>query len=579
MSSIRWRFGLKIRLRLVLSFLGMAIVPLSIVNIFAYNKFESGSELQAMASAQASLRQIGSNVDTYMRDMESIAKVVVLSRSFSQWLRQSPTEAAKDTAESLEKRYKDELNIRYFLNAQKGSRPYIDGIHILSLNDRSQLTVRSGTDTDLNPDLITKQPWWGEVVKQNPSSVFVPPHKAEYYDYRVPGSKSIDLFYPIPYPLKTKEWVIVHMSAETLLREFVNGIGFTGGKVGLLDKEGNVILGQEDVLDRSSNSLTLSHISPVTGWTITASIPYDQLYKSTREARNVTLAITAAACFLGLALAIAFSKHVLKPLRLLRNSIRNMRNGAFQSRVKVLADDEIGELSRSYNEMLDTLQSLLKRVKEEEGAKKDAELKALQYQINPHFLYNTLNSAQWLAVMHGVPQIKELIASLIKLLQSSLGKKGSFQTLSEELEDLRHYILIQQYRFGTELSVEFDAEESALSCIVPRMILQPLVENSIFHGLDDGVGHVWLQARREGQTLILSVIDDGIGMTPEDIELLLTRDDAFPGKFSGIGIHNVAEKIKRLYGNPYGISIMSEIGHGTKVVIQLPAQEGLDCGK
>ncbi|MCS7463150.1 sensor histidine kinase [Paenibacillus doosanensis] len=567
---------MKIRVRLILSFLGMAIVPLSVVNVFVYHKFAGSSESQATASAQASLRQIGSNVDTYMKDMESIAKVVVLNRSISDWLHQAPLEKSGETAANLEKRYKDDLDIRHFLTAQKGSRPYIDGIHILSMNDRSQLLVRSGTNVDLKPDLIVRQPWWPEVLREETASVFVAPHMADYFDYGVPVSESIDMFYPIPYPLKAKdkEWVFVHMSADLLLGEFSNGIGFSGEKIGLLDKEGKVILGSRDVLAPSPESLIISHVSPVTGWTLTASIPYDQLYRSTRETRDVTLAITAIACLLGLALAVALSKHVLKPLQLLSHSIRHIQTGFFQSRVKVLANDEIGELSSSYNEMLNTLESLLKRVQEEERAKKDAQLKALQYQINPHFLYNTLNSVQWLAVLHGVPQIKELITSLIKLLQSSLGKKGPFQTLSEELEELRHYISIQQYRFGPELSVAFDTDADTEHCIVPRMILQPLVENSIFHGLEDGIGHIWIQARREGQTLMVSVMDDGVGMTPEAIEGLLAKDDAFPGKFSGIGIHNVAEKIKRLFGSPYGISIMSEIGQGTKIIIHLPVKEG-----
>lgn len=573
MRSMRWTFHLKIRARLVLSFLVLAVVPLTIVNIFAYHKFESSIERQTTASAQASLQQISSNVDTYMLDLISIAKVIVLDRSIVQWLQKPQDTGASSSVDQLQKRYKEELDIRYFLNAQKGSRPYIRGIYLLSADADRKIKVRSGTDTDLLPDRLADQPWWPEVLQSTPG-VFVAPHTANYYKLRMQGPKSINLFYPIPSQGANHEWVFVHMSADVLLGEFETGIGYAGQKVGLIDLAGKAVLGHEDVLNPTSDELAIRRVSPVTGWTIAASIPYEQLFSSSREARGVTLTITAAAGLLGLLLALAFSKHVLKPLRLLRNAIRNTKTGSFQNRVQVLGNDEIGELSSSYNEMLDTICALLNRVKEEEGAKKDAELKALQYQINPHFLYNTLNSVQWLAVMHGVPQIKELLAALIKLLQSSLGKKGPFVTLTEELEDLRNYILIQQYRFGQGLAVDYQIDPEAGRCIVPRLILQPLVENSIFHGLEDGTGHIWIEAKMSGTTLLLSVTDDGIGMTPEEVEQLLHSESDFAGKFSGIGIPNVAEKIKRLYGSPYGISIMSEVGQGTKVLLSLPIREG-----
>lgn len=507
-----------------------------------------------------------------MLDLISIAKVIVLDRSIVQWLQQPQDTRAGSSVDQLQKQYKEELDIRYFLNAQKGSRPYIRGIYLLSADESQGITVRSGTDTDLSPALLAGQPWWPEVL-QSTSGVFVPPHTAGYYKIRLQVPKSINLFYPIPSKGPSREWVFVHMSADVLLGEFETGIGYAGQKVGLIDQAERAVLGHEGVLNPTAGELAIRRISSVTGWTIAASIPYEQLFASSREARSVTLTITAAAGILGLVLALAFSKHVLKPLRLLRNAIRNTKTGSFQTRVEVLGNDEIGELSTSYNDMLDTLYALVNRVKEEESAKKDAELKALQYQINPHFLYNTLNSVQWLAVMHGVPQIKELIAALIKLLQSSLGKKGAFVTLEEELEDLRNYILIQQYRFGQGLEVDFQMDPQAGRFVVPRLILQPLVENSIFHGLEDGTGHIWIEAKISGSALLLSVTDDGIGMTAEEVEQLLQNESEFAGKFSGIGIPNVAEKIKRLYGSPYGISIMSEAGQGTKVVLSLPIRE------
>lgn len=561
---------MKIRTRLVLYFLLLAIVPLTFVNVIVLIRSEASIEEQAVASARASLRQINNNLDVYMSDLLSIAKVILLDRSIQRWIRQSDRPPSAD-AEQLEKMYGDELAVRYFLNAQKGSRPYIQGIYLLSVGAGDQATLSAGTDYDLDTALLSRRSWWRDAVSGG-GRMFIEPHHADYYRNRIIRGRSVNLLYPIDRG-EFRKWVMVRMDAEVLLREIETGIGYSGQKVGLFNPQGNLLLGDEIDENESNEAIAIRHTSEVTGWTLVARIPYDQLFASARNMRNMIFTMTVIACLLGLVLALTLSHHVLKPLRLLNQAIRTNMKGAFHHRVPILAHDEIGELSLSYNRMLDTLESLMKQVVEEERAKKDAEMKALQYQINPHFLYNTLNSVQWLAVMKGVPEIKELVAALTRLLQSSLGKKGPFQTVAEELEDVRNYVRIQQYRFGQDLRIAFQVDPEAQSCRVPRLILQPFVENSIFHGFEDGKGHIWIEVKRDGDKLFISITDDGSGMSEEQLTRLLEREDAFRGKYSGIGVRHVAEKIERLYGPPYGIQILSEIGQGTKVIIRLPYQE------
>jgi Predicted signal transduction protein with a C-terminal ATPase domain len=561
---------MKIRTRLVLYFLLLAIVPLTFVNVIVLFRSEESIEEQAVASARASLKQINNNLDVYMSDLLSIAKVIVLDRSIQQWIRQSDRLPSAD-AKQLEKMYGDELSVRYFLNAQKGSRPYIQGIYLLSVGTEEDVTLSAGTDYDLDTALFSGRDWWRRAVSQG-ERMFIEPHHADYYRSRTNQELSVNLLYPIERG-DLRKWVMVRMDAEVMRREIENGIGYPGQKVGLFNQNGSLLLGEEIEGNESKEAVVIRQTSEVTGWTLVARIPYDQLFESSRDMRNMIFTMTVIASLLGLLLALTLSHHVLKPLRLLGNAIRTTLKGQFHNRVPILSNDEIGDLSISYNQMLDTLEALMKQVVEEERAKKDAEMKALQYQINPHFLYNTLNSVQWLAVMKGVPEIKELVASLIRLLQSSLGKKGPFQTVAEELEDVRNYVRIQQYRFGEDLHIEFQVDPEAQSCKVPRLILQPLVENSIFHGFEDGKGHIWIEVKRDDGKLLISITDDGAGMSEEQLARLMERDDAFSGKYSGIGIRHVAEKIERLYGPPYGIQILSEIGQGTKVIIRLPFQE------
>jgi len=508
---------MKIRTRLVLYFLLLAIVPLTFVNVIVLIRSEKSIEEQAVASARASLRQINNNLDVYMSDLLSIAKVIVLDRSIQQWIRQSGKPTSGD-ARQLEKMYGDELAVRYFLNAQKGSRPYIQGIYLLAVDAGGRVTLSAGTDYDLDTESLGLRDWWRNAVASG-ERMFVEPHHADYYRNRIIQGQSVNLLYPIDRK-DPQRWIMVRMDAEVMLREIRNGIGYPGQKVGLFNRHGRLLLGDEMGSHEANEALLIRQTSEVTGWTMAARIPYDQLFQSARDMRNMIFTMTVVACLLGLVLALTLSHHVLKPLRLLRDAIRTNMTGTFHHRVPILANDEIGDLSISYNRLLDTLDALMKQVVEEERAKKDAEMKALQYQINPHFLYNTLNSVQWLAVMKGVPEIKELVAALIHLLQSSLGKKGPFQTVAEELEDVRNYVRIQQYRFGQDLRIAFHVDPEAQMCRVPRLILQPLVENSIFHGFEDGKGHIWIEVRRDDGNLFISVTDDGSGMSGEQLARL-----------------------------------------------------------
>lgn len=569
---------MKIRTRLILYFLLLAFIPLTVINWFSFVKSESTIKAQAIGSARASIAQIGRNVDTYMLDLLSIAKMIVLDRSVAQWLNRAdlPVPAQGTPSERsalLAERYRDERNAKYFLNAQKGSRPYVLGIYLLRREPDGKLELMLGTDSDLNLTALEEQDWWRKIVSAR-EIAFVPPHSVSYFG-TFNNEQAINLLYPMPgrNGAAGGDWIFIRMSARVLDEEFATGIGFPGEKVGLTDEWGNIVFGQLDETPGDSRRLDISSASPVTGWTITGQIPSDQLFQSSRDVRKITYLVTLVASGVGLLLAFTLSNVVLKPLRLLRNAMRGTKTGSLQSRVPITAADEIGELSHTYNQMLDKIEELLRRVAEEESAKKDAELKALQYQINPHFLYNTLNSVQWLAKMHGVPQIKEIIAALIKLLEASLGKKGPFTSVAEEIDNLRHYVAIQQFRFGDGLHVEYDVDESALHLQIPRLVLQPLVENAIFHGLEDGRGNIWVEVRRRETMLYLSVADDGVGMSEDKLSALLEDETVYKERYSGIGLRHVKEKIARLCGPEYGIRFLSEPGQGTKATLILPVRE------
>ncbi|MCL6547651.1 MAG: sensor histidine kinase, partial [Alicyclobacillus sp.] len=216
---------------------------------------------------------------------------------------------------------------------------------------------------------------------------------------------------------------------------------------------------------------------------------------------------------------------------------------------------------------------LFNQVEEEGRRKRQAELAALQAQINPHFLYNTLNGVRWLVLMGEEPaRVGQVITSLVKLLQNTLGKDEEFHPLAEEIELVKSYLTIQEMRYRDKFKVEYALDAEVMKAPIPRLILQPLVENAIFHGIEPGKrpGTIRIAACKDTGRLRIEVSDDGVGIPSEILSNLFTGDQKPRKSFSGIGLRNVHERIQLLYGNEYGLRVESERGHGTRIIMLLP---------
>lgn len=274
--------------------------------------------------------------------------------------------------------------------------------------------------------------------------------------------------------------------------------------------------------------------------------------------------------------ALIFSRYITRPLGRLRELMKRAERGDLKAYWVSNHTQEINELGQSYNQMLNRLEDLIKQVKHEEALKKEAEIAALQYQLNPHFLYNTLNTIKWVAKLHKTPQISEVVSALVRLLQASLGKKGDFITLREEIGLIRDYMEIQRFRYGDRVQVNYEIEPVAELCLVPRMILQPLVENACIHGIEPSQrdGTITIRAWLDRDLLFCQVEDNGIGMKidPESGERA-GKTDALKERMSGIGLKNIREKIKLYYGPDYKMHVISKERQGTTVRLSLPIHQ------
>ena len=279
--------------------------------------------------------------------------------------------------------------------------------------------------------------------------------------------------------------------------------------------------------------------------------------------------------------SILMALDIIKPINRLVHSIKKVEEENVHHEVIVDREDELGYLSKCFNEMSKEIDNLLNRVYKEELTRREAELKALQAQINPHFLFNTLESINWMAQLNNVPEIRDMVTSLGALIEASIGKGNPMVPLSKELKYIDSYLLIMKNRYGERLSYESDIDTSLLGQEVPKLILQPLIENAIYHGIDKmrKKGTIKLTICKKEQDIYIEIMDNGKGMLPEEVKDLNKkfkedRDDYILGdNRKSIGLANVNGRVKLFFGMEYGLQIESEYEVYTKMKLYIPIRD------
>ena len=272
-----------------------------------------------------------------------------------------------------------------------------------------------------------------------------------------------------------------------------------------------------------------------------------------------------------LLLCLAYTRQTLRPLSELVQRMGQIRKGDFEQYMPVEGTTEVQELAATYNYMLDDLQSYINELMETQKARRKSEIKALQMQINPHYIYNTLASIKWLVYQNDRDRTVQTIDAFISLLRNTISNTDEFITIEQEIQNLENYILINHTRYGDAVQVEFYVSQSCRDCLLPKMVLQPFVENAFFHAFPSGrSGTIEIYMKQKEEELEIRVVDDGVGMEQNRAEEAV-KQDRNKEHFSGIGIHNVQERLELLYGKQYGVSVNSSPEEGTEVTIRLPA--------
>jgi len=336
--------------------------------------------------------------------------------------------------------------------------------------------------------------------------------------------------------------------------------------------------GNFSVQNNNEKTLLVFHKSEHSGWIIVQELGYSYLDKQKTVLLKMTLLILLAVLLITSVMTVYLSFRITKPVSMLQNRVKQISEGNFSRDIAVEGNDELGTLGRGINQMSSDIHKLLERLLEEEGIKRRLEINMLQSQINPHFLYNTLNTIKWIAIIQKADGVRDAVSALGRLLRNTICDADEKVTIHEEVEILKDYMYIQNLRYNGSVDVQYHFEDENIgNYLILKLTLQPIVENAIFHGIEPkkSAGIIKISFSCKEDIISICVEDNGVGMTKEQIEAILSgkkQTEKLRG-MSGVGVNNVSERLKLSYGKEYGIKIESVIGEYTKVYISIPREE------
>jgi len=568
--------------KLVTFFLAVTMVPLLTINYIWFKTTSKILDENALQSSSKTFKQINQDISNSLEEINRLALSILYNEDIFQILSTEPENIL------VKIRLQDALSEK--LMRANVTSPKIALTSIIG----NGINASSSTIFPLY-ELMQEQEWYRNFVESNRNSAFTNIHDVEYAThvyFTQKGEKPVFSYLRNIIDISSGKKLgvlVIDIKAsviDNLLSVYQDG---QNGSFIVFDNTGNLVYshnlesllehdGAEErifrlfkepsgkistVLNGKRFMLYYSTL-PYTDWKIANIISWDTLMYQSLKVQRITIIIEACVVLLVVITGVFLSLYISRPLMRLVKSMKQVEKGELDITLQINSRDEVGQLGAAFNKMLAQIKKLISEVYEEQNKKRDMELKALQAQINPHFLYNTLNTIRWMAVIHKAENISDMIVVLIKLLEFSGKKSKQYVSIREEIEHVNNYVYLQKIRYGDKFTVEYDLDESLLEFKTIKFILQPIVENAIFHGIEpkNGTGVIKITLSKVSERLRFQVIDDGVGM---DIKVDSER------KFSGLGIENVNERLKINFGPDSALKIESNPGVGTKVEFFLPS--------
>lgn len=571
-------------------FTAVAILVLSavlIVTAVSVKYTDSAIFENSVLYTQTITKQINQNIDSYITYMDNIVSVISGSEDAQYYLFRESSDRGH------EKRLLEQFRI-----ILKG-RSDIKNIGLVC--DEGNSLFNTGYQTE-NPDLdLSTQEWYKKAVESRGESILTSSHVQHVIEGERPwvitmsrgianlvGSRAS----------KGAVFIDLNYSAISELCD-QNSIG-DKGYVFIVDQDGNIVYHPQQqqlynelqtenidaVMNAKTDTVTVGKgehekiytisRSEKTGWTVVGCMNVAELLKGSRQAQRVYVVCAAGLIVLALILSRLLARNITYPIQRLRDSMKKVQTGEFPTiDLEVSSENEIGSLTKSFNVMTHRIQELMAQNIHEQEQKRKSELKALQSQINPHFLYNTLDSIIWMAEGKKNEEVVLMTASLARFLRQSISNEDELVSIGQEAEYARSYLTIQKMRYKDKLEFQIDISPAIFGVKIIKLVLQPIIENAIYHGLKykDSKGFLIVRGYREGEKAVLEVEDNGVGMDEETLSHIFEKHKVNYHS-NGVGVYNVQKRLKLYYGEEYGIVYKSKKNEGTRAVITIPVETG-----
>ncbi len=575
-----------IQATIALTLFSLVFIVILVIELVSYNLTAETVRSNSEAYTLQLVKEVSSSVDSYVRYMKNISSVILYDQDVQRYFGSAPGGPASSPRVAAA--------ITDLLSSVKRARQDISLVALFSPDGR---VIADRPNLAWNPYIHFKSlEWYKAALRAQGAPVVSSSHVqdliANEYRWVISLSRAITN----PTTGKTIAVLLVDLNYR-VIRDMCSSIDLgSRGYAFVIGRHGDIIYHPQQQLiysnlkkERINEVVTASgssflagtgvdrriytiHVSKETGWRIVG-VTYMSTLVSDKEFIQFYYLLLGVACIaVIIVLSILISFRISKPIKTLIRSMDQVERGNFEIKVNIPSYDEIGSLGRKFNIMVAKIRELMIQNVREQELKRKFELQALQAQINPHFLYNTLDSIIWMAESRRHEEVVMMVSSLAKLFRLTISRGDEIVPIETEIEHITHYLIIQKMRYRDRLDFEIDVPTELFPYQTVKLLLQPLVENSIYHGIKNrrGRGVVRIAARKEEERILLQVIDNGVGMARARVARLL--DPACPdAKSGGVGVRNVDERIKLHFGEGFGLTFESTRYVGTTVNVWLPA--------
>ena len=576
--------NVSLRTRMLLSNIVVALIPFLIFSIVSGFVFLDHAQKTAEEHSVQLIHQVSNSMDVYVETIEKMVNYIQLELQDTPFFTMESEGASGWDSETA--------YIRSVLENVANSHREVAGIFIATKED---LYVSTGMSR-ISRDPFQNERWYRE-ASENPEEIQLI-SVVTGRNIVTNRSYSIDDVFSLAKAVQDPETgevlgVILLDIRHDIIQSSINGVTIgEKGFVFVMDQEDNIVytpvngivyrvnpkwvkaMEPMSVQIQGGSYQIRSELSPYTGWRNVGVFSMDEVMSSVNTIVYILFTCVIISLVLVVIVSFKFSRTLTNPIFKLKRLMKQAESGDLTVRFNFQHNDEIGELGQSFNHMIARIDQLIQMVYVEQENKRTAEMKSLQEQIKPHFLYNTLDTISWMARDYDAEDIVRLVDALTNMFRIGLSHGKDIITVKEEITHVSNYLYIQKIRYKDKLNYVIHVDESLYAIEVPKLILQPLVENAIYHGVKAkrGGGTITITGVPEGENLVFTVQDDGAGMLQEKVEELNRRmsERSVLDEKKSFGLFYIRERIQLCYGKGYGVHVESTLGEGTRVTITLP---------